>query len=139
MSGEKDVVSDAAETEAAFVTSLATRVATLEKALEEVQTQARERVKFAELKAAALQAGILDLDGLKLFDLSTIDVDESGHIIGAEALFARAKREKPWLFRALSSSSRASAPPAQPPRMKLATEMTEEEYRAARAELLRKR
>lgn len=85
MSGEKDVASDAAETEAAFVTALATRVATLEKALEEVETQARERIKFAELKAAALQAGILDLDGLKLFDLSSIDVDENGNIIGADA------------------------------------------------------
>jgi|SRR5579875_492696 len=139
MSVDKDVASDALETEEKSVHVLATRVATLEKALEEVQTQARERIKLAELKAAALQAGILDLDGLKLFDLSSIEVDENGNIIGAEALFARAKREKPWLFRALSSSSRASAPPAQPPRMKLATEMTEEEYRAARAELLRKR
>src|SRR5579884_60150 len=139
MSVEKDIASDAPETEETSINVLATRVATLERALEEVQAQARERIKLAELKAAALQAGMLDLDGLKLLDLSSIEIDENGNMIGTEALFARAKREKPWLFRALSSSSRASVPPAQPPRMKLATEMTEEEYRAARAELLRRR
>ena len=42
-----------------------------------------------------------------------------------------------WLFGGGSSSSSASPPPAQPSRQKLATEMTDAEYRAARAAILR--
>src|SRR6185312_484916 len=46
------------------------------------------------------------------------------------------KRDKPWLFGGASSSSPATPPPAQPPRQKRAMEMTDAEYRAARADLL---
>jgi hypothetical protein len=49
------------------------------------------------------------------------------------------RRVKPWLFGGSSSSSPVNAPPAQPPRQKLATEMTDEEYRIARATILKYR
>jgi hypothetical protein len=97
------------------------------------------RVIRAELKAEALRAGMVDLDGLKLVDLSTAKLNEQGEVDGGAALMAQLKREKPWLFGGLSSSSTAALPPAAPPRQKLATEMTDAEYRAARADLLKRR
>jgi hypothetical protein len=60
-----------------------------------------------------------------------------GELANAAELMTRFKRAKPWLFGGTSSSSPASPPPAQPPRQKLATEMTADEYRAARAAILK--
>jgi hypothetical protein len=52
-------------------------------------------------------------------------------------MIAQLRHAKPWLFGSLSSSSSASPPPAQAPRLKMATEMTDEEYRAARAAIVK--
>jgi hypothetical protein len=49
------------------------------------------------------------------------------------------RRAKPWLFQSASSSSPAAPPPNLPQPAKRATQMTEPEWRAARAELLRRR
>jgi hypothetical protein len=49
------------------------------------------------------------------------------------------KRAKPWLFGGASTSSTAAPPPAQPPKQKLAKDMTPEEWQRARAELLKRR
>ncbi len=126
--------------EAPSVEALQARLAELQDRIEAANAEARARVVRAELKAAAARAGMVDLDGLKLVDLSAVSLDDKGEVVEAEALMTRLKREKPWLFGLHgSSSSRASAPPAQPPRMKLAREMTDDEYRAARAALLRPR
>jgi len=59
--------------------------------------------------------------------------DDAAHVI------AKLRRDKPWLFAAASSSSTATVPQAAPIKRKLATEMSVEEWRAARAELLRRR
>ncbi len=112
--------------------------AALEERLAALEAGLRARLLRAELKAHALRAGMVDLDGLKLLDTSALVVNERDEVIGAEALMAEARRAKPWLFGGASTSSTAAAPPAQAPRAKLATEMSEAEWRAARAELLRK-
>ncbi len=115
------------------------RAEALERQLAAVQQEAETRLVRTELKAEAMRAGIIDIDGLKLADCSSVKLNERGDVEGATAVVARLKRDKPWLFAGASSSSRASAPLAQPPRQKLATEMTDAEYRAARAELLKRR
>ena len=51
----------------------------------------------------------------------------------------RLRGDKPWLFARASSSSTASPPPGAAVKAKLATEMSLDEWKAARAELLRKR
>lgn len=121
------------------VAELRKRAEALERRLAEMEQEASSRVIRAELKVEAVRAGILDLDGLKLLDLQDVQVTPTGELANGADLIAQLKRTKPWLFSTLSSSSGASAPPAQPPRLKLATEMTDEEYRAARAALLRHR
>ena len=111
--------------------ALAERVAALEAKL-------RERLVRADLKAHAIRAGMVDLDGLKLVDTTGLTLNEQDEVNGAEQLMATLRRAKPWLFGGASTSSAAAAPPAQPPRAKLATEMTDAEWQASRAELLRR-
>ena len=117
----------------------ASRVADLERRLAEVEASARARVVQAELKAEAVRAGMVDLDGLKLLDASTVKLNAAGEVEGAAAALKEMRRAKPWLFGAASSSSVAQAPSAQAPRAKLATEMGFEEWQTARRELLKRR
>lgn len=117
----------------------AERAAALERRLASLQSQNRERLVRAELKAEAVRAGMVDLDGLKLVDLAAVSVDAAGEVQGAAALMQSLRRAKPWLFGGASASSAATPPPVEPPRARLATTMTTEEWLAARAELLRRR
>ncbi len=118
---------------------LRARMSELERALREAQEGGRERLVQAELKTAAVRAGMVDLDGLKLVDRSQVALNEAGELEGGTALMERLRHDKPWLFAQASSSSRAAVPPSEPVRRKLATEMTLEEWRAARSEMLRRR
>ena len=118
---------------------LRARADALEQLLGDVRKEAESRLMRAELKAEAIRAGMVDLDGLKLLDQSAIKLTPSGDVEGIGPVMAQLKRDKPWLFTGASSSSPLTAPPAQPPRQKRATEMTDAEYRAARAELLKRR
>jgi hypothetical protein len=117
----------------------AARVTELERRLAEVETAAHERIVRAELKAEALRAGMVDLDGLKLVDASKVKLGENGEVQGADTLMRDLKRGKPWLFGAASSSSTAGAPAAQPPKPRMAMEMKYDEWQKARAELLKRR
>ena len=115
------------------------RAELLERQLAEMQQRTEARLIRAELKAEAIRAGMIDLDGLKLVDPAEVTLNELGEVEGVTALMTRLKRNKPWLFSAASLSSTAMPPPAQVPRQKLATEMSDAEYRVARDALLRNR
>jgi hypothetical protein len=121
------------------LSELRARAESLEQQLAEVRERTDARLIRAELKAEAIRAGMIDMDGLKLVDLSNLKLRDDGEVEGAPALMAHLKKAKPWLFGATSSSSSATPPPAQAPRQKLATEMTDAEYRVAREALLRHR
>ncbi len=115
------------------------RAVDLQRRLTELETQSRQRLIRAELKAEAVRAGMVDLDGLKLVDPGTLSIDEVGEVQGAATLMQSLRRAKPWLFGGASTSSAATPPPAQVLRTRRATEMTAEEWLAARADLLRRR
>ena len=123
----------------ASIEDAAERAAALERKLAETEARNREQLIRAELKAEAVRAGMVDLDGLKLLDTSTVTLSERGEVEGASALMSQLRRAKPWLFGGASSSSAAAPPPSQAPRGKLATEMTYDEWQVARAELLKRR
>ena len=110
----------------------------LEKRLAALESRLRERLVHAELKAHAVRAGMVDLDGLKLLDASALTLNEQDEVEGAAELMRAMRRNKPWLFGGASTSSAAVPPAAQPSRPKLATEMSEAEWLAARGELLRR-
>jgi hypothetical protein len=110
-------------------------------ALRQRLDEANQRLLHAELKAHAIRAGILDLDGLKLLDTSRLILGEDGTVTDAEQSVAGLKRDKPWLFGksapALNSSHPATAPQAELPKARKATDMSFDEWQAARARLLR--
>jgi len=133
-----DAIPETGELEGS-VSELRETIQRLEQSLADLQASSRTRLAQAELKTAATRAGMIDLDGLKLVELSRLKANDLGELENIDELMAELKREKPWLFAGQSSSSRATVPPARPVRSKLATEMTTEEYRAARAELVRRR
>ncbi len=115
------------------------RVTVLERRIAELEITHRDRLLRAELKSEAIRAGMVDLDGLKLVDPASVEVGEDGQVRGVEALMKALRRSKPWLFGLASTSSTAAAPPAQPPEPPHATKMNHAEWRAARAELLKRR
>lgn len=105
----------------------------------EVQAEADKRVLLAEMKSEAVKAGMVDVDGLKLADLSGVTLKD-GKLDGADALFSGLKESKPYLFGQppSSSSTPTPPPPATPPAAKKATEMSAEEYEAAKASILKR-
>jgi hypothetical protein len=116
------------------------RAETAEAALQRAQAESEARLIRAELKAEAIRAGMVDLDGLKLLDMSELRLNASGEVADAAAVLAKLKRAKPWLFGGGGSSSAAANPPRpEPPRVRHANELSHEEWVAARAALLRRR
>ncbi len=95
----------------------------------------RARLVQAELRTEALRAGMVDLDGVRMIDPGAIRLTEAGGLEGGAALMTRLRQDKPWLFGRGSSSSGAAAPSAAP---RSAMDMGVDEWRAARAELVRR-
>jgi hypothetical protein len=75
------------------------------------KAQADARVIQAVLRALATQARMVDLDWLKLVDVSSVTVDEASDVHGAviEAL----RRDKPYLFPVVSTSWPGRALPSR--------------------------
>jgi hypothetical protein len=96
------------------------------------------RLVIANLRTEGVRAGIVDLDGLKLIDLSTIRLGDDDKVIGVRKIMDDLRRDKPWLFPGVSSSSTTLPPASQPVRQKTALEMSDEEYIAARAAITRR-
>ncbi len=93
----------------------------------------RCRLIAANLRTEAVRAGMVDLDGLRLLDLSEVDLDDNDKIVDGRKLMIDLRRAKPWLFAPASTSSAAIAPVSQPVRQKTAMDMSDEEYVAARS------
>ena len=117
---------------------LRARLEKLERDSQENRRLNEKRVALAELKVEALRANMIDLDGLHFLDMSQVRMSEDGGVADGAELIARLKRVKPWLFGAPSSSSIAKVPPSGPTRQKLANDMSDEEYRIARANIIKR-
>lgn len=92
----------------------------------------QSRLIVANLRTEAVRAGMIDLDGLRMIDLSGVHLGNDDKVVGGRKLMDDLRRTKPWLFGVASSSSAAVAPASQPVRQKTALEMTDEEYAVAR-------
>ena len=107
--------------------------------IKKLRASYESRLVAANLRTEAVRAGMIDLDGLKLVDLSSVTLDTNDKVVDGRKIMDGLRREKPWLFGTTSSSSAAVAPASQPVRQKTALEMSDEEYAAARALLTRHR
>jgi len=76
---------------------------------------------------------------LKLLDNPDVSVSEDGEVKGVRQAMTRLRQDKPWLFGEKSSSSTAVPPVSARPAQKMATDMTLDEWRRARAELIKRR
>lgn len=93
--------------------------------------ESQVRVIRAEVKAIAIKAGIVDIDGLKLADLSGVTLDDAGDVKGADEAIAALQKSKPYLF-AKTTASTQQPPATKTPAKKSAVDMTDAEYREAR-------
>ena len=90
------------------------------------------RLVIASLRTEAVRAGMVDLDGLRLIDISAVRLATDDKVIGGRKIMEDLKRSKPWLFPPASSSSASIAPASQPVQAKMALDMTDKEYAAAK-------
>ena len=111
----------------------------LSEELTKLKNEFQSRLVTANLRTEAVRAGMVDLDGLKLVDLSGVQLDDNDKIVGGRKLMEELRRNKPWLFATASSSSVSVAPSSQPVRQKTALEMTDDEYAAARQAVIKYR
>lgn len=117
----------------------AARSAALEQELAETRSSGEARLLRAELKAEAVRAGIIDLDGLKLLDTSALKLMPDGSLPNAAEVLAQFKRDKPWMFAKPNSSNPGLAPAAEQPKVRVAKDMSHTEWQAARERLIRAR
>ena len=96
------------------------------------------RLILAELRTEALRAGMIDADGVRLLDLANVRLNPDATLPEAPALIALLRAAKPWLF-TRNTSSPAAPPSSTSHAPRRATDMTEHEWRQARADLLRQR
>jgi predicted RNase H-like nuclease (RuvC/YqgF family) len=86
------------------------------KALDEtkrLQSAYEQRLIRAELKAAAMEEGLVDMDAFKMMDLSSVKIADDGEITGVKELIGDFKKSKPYLFKEVTTSNKDSgAPPA---------------------------
>lgn len=103
-----------------------------------IKQEADARIIRSELKAEAIKAGMIDLDGLKLADLSKVKLTDTGDVEGATELLAALKESKPYLFGATNNSSTPGDPPKpKPNEPRDVRTMTREEYAKAKADAAR--
>lgn len=98
------------------------------------QQAANERIVRSELKAVALAAGMIDMDGLKLADLSKVTLKDDGSLEGAAEAIEALKKAKPYLFGTGNTGSTEDPPPRKDGTTS-AKAMTKEEYAAAKKKL----
>ena len=118
--------------------ALKARADALERQLQEVERHAALQIKHSALKAEAVRAGIVDVDGLRLLDPAIL-ANRDDEDFNAGEVVGKLRQEKPWLFVAPSSSSITVVPAIAATKRRLAMDMSLEEWRAARADLLRRR
>jgi len=81
---------------------------------------------------------MIDLDGLQFLDMKRAHLAEDGSVADGAELINQLKHAKPWLFATPSSSSVAKVPLSSPNRQKLAKDMSDAEYRVARANIIKR-
>lgn len=114
------------------------KVSESEAKINEAVNAANARIVRSELKAFAIEAGMIDLDVLKLVDLSGVKLLDNGEVEGAKELIEKLKETKPHFFKEYKSTTHPSDPPkAKEQDTKDVTKMTKEEYAKYKAKAVK--
>ncbi len=105
----------------------ASKLTAAEQAAAERDAKARERVTRADLRVAAREAGMLDLDGLKLLDTAALKLGDDGTVLNAAEALAALRQSKPWAFGQATTSATAQAPAPATGKLKHVNDMTDAE------------
>jgi len=117
---------------AAFKAEIEKMRAEAEAAIAAERARGVEALNMAELKVHAIKAGMVDLDGLKLLDVSKAERNEDGTLKDPDAVIAAFKGAKAYMFGEKTTGVTAPVPPPAAPKTVDAREMTPAEYQAAR-------
>jgi hypothetical protein len=92
--------------ELAAETDLKKKAEALEKRIKDTEAEyaqklsaADKRYIRAEVRAAAIKAGIIDADDVNSIDLSDLRIDDEGNVTGVDELMAAHKERKPHWFK----------------------------------------
>lgn len=99
-----------------------------------------QRLIDAELKVAADNHGLQDIDAFKMADLSTIKVGKNGEVSGIKEILENLKTNKPYLFKAnvtTSSNVRISNNKSESEGRKSLRDVSAEEAKKNEAEFLK--
>lgn len=100
------------------------------------QAAADERVIRVELKAAAREAGIVDVSDLSLIDVKSLKIDKDGEVTGVAELIEKLKTDKPYLFKDATTTSTTKKPGTENAQLpKKAKDMSPEELKAEKKRL----
>jgi hypothetical protein len=137
------------ETKTKLETETASRLAAETSGLE-ARKSADSRIIAAELKSLAREAGLIDVDDLRLIASDQLKLSDTGEVEGLHEVVESFKTNKPHLFKPREGEAEAAPktpsqttsqtqipPSAKPPGPKSALDMTPEEYTAAKAQIIR--
>lgn len=94
----------------------------------EADKKVTQRLIRAELKAAAIKAGIVDLDGLAFVDYEKLKLKDDGTIEGADEQLAALKEKKPYLFGTQGTTTGPKPPSPSDPKVVDVRKMSTAEY-----------
>ena len=81
----------------------------------EAKKAADARILTSEMRTAAKAAGMVDLDGLKLIDTSTIKLKDDGTAEIPADFFSKAREAKPYLFTPAKGTETGTTSTTTPP------------------------
>jgi predicted RNase H-like nuclease (RuvC/YqgF family) len=78
-----------------------------------LNTAFEQRLINAELKAAAMEAGLVDMDAFRMVDVSKIKITDKGEVVGVKELITDLKKDKSYLFKDINTSNKNAKAPDQ--------------------------
>lgn len=103
----------------------------------ELENKSKETTKIGKLEVEALKQGMVDVDGLKLADITKITVDEKGNLVGTEDFFKTLKESKGYLFGKVNTTNVDKVPkPGESGPVDATKIEKSEDYEAAKQKLI---
>jgi hypothetical protein len=112
----------------------------IEEKVKEISSSYKKDLMLSKIQIEALREGIVDIDGVKLADLSKLDFDENHNIIGAKEFIEELKKNKTYLFKKSDKTTFEKEPPSKQNNTKVDVRgMSKEDYQKYKISLLKQK